>query len=430
MTHDRLPAWGNVSQEEETYTNHVLCLALDIGEGLLKSGAEVHRVENTIERVCRAYGAVHVEVFAISSLIMASVRMEDHSYSSQLRRVYSSDNRLTDLERFNSISRRVCADPPPLEELEEMIRKAKQKRGYPLWISLLGGAMTTAFFALLFGGSPRDALASLILGVLVVLINRIPSSFINKLAKLMIISFIFGSFAYISVFVGLGEHVDIIAIATIMLLIPGLAFGNSLRDLLCGDILAGLLKTVQSCLSAVLIAFGYMLAALLMEQVGLTRTVFVGEASWTVQLISAIFGTLGFALVFQIRLKPMHLISISACGFFTYLVYLLCMYAGLSVFLAAFFATAFTAIFAEVGARIMRAPALVFSIPGAISIVPGSGLYYTMNALLFGEGNALYGRALETLLISIGMALGMVMVSVLTTGITRFLQRKRQKRLT
>jgi uncharacterized membrane protein YjjP (DUF1212 family) len=48
-----------------------------------------------------------------------------------------------------------------------------------------------------------------------------------------------------------------------MLLVPGLSFGSAMRDLLYGDLLAGTLKTVQACLSALMIAFGYMIATLI-----------------------------------------------------------------------------------------------------------------------------------------------------------------------
>jgi uncharacterized membrane protein YjjP (DUF1212 family) len=55
-----------------------------------------------------------------------------------------------------------------------------------------------------------------------------------------------------------------IMIGTIMVLIPGVAFGAAFRDLLCGDFLAGSLKTVQCILSALMIAAGYLIAMLLL----------------------------------------------------------------------------------------------------------------------------------------------------------------------
>ena len=83
---------------KDDFTEYLLCLALDVGEGMLKNGAEVARVEDTIERICQAYGAVHVEVFTIISMINAAVRMPDGSYSSQLRRVKQTSTNLDKLE--------------------------------------------------------------------------------------------------------------------------------------------------------------------------------------------------------------------------------------------------------------------------------------------------------------------------------------------
>ena len=62
---------------DQSYADKVLCVALDVGENLLHCGGEINRVENTIERICRAYGAKHVEVFTITSVIVAEVRMSD-----------------------------------------------------------------------------------------------------------------------------------------------------------------------------------------------------------------------------------------------------------------------------------------------------------------------------------------------------------------
>ena len=413
-----------ISPEAESYANYLLCLSLDIGEEMLKSGAEVHRVEDTVERICYACGAIHVEVFAITTLIIAAVRMKDNSYSSQIRRVYNSSYSLSCLEQFNSISRRICRDTPPLEEVDGMIREAKEHRKYPFWLYLLGGCVTAATFTLFFGGSVRDALVALLLGALVVGIDRIHSSYINQLAKLLITSFVAGIFAYLGVFIGVGEHVDSIMIGTIMLLIPGLAFGNALRDLLWGDIMAGIMKTVQACLSAVLIAFGFMLAALMMEELGMIRNAEPVAASVPVQLISAFFGTAGYALMFRSRVKYLPVVAV--CGLVTYSVYLWVSSCGISPFFAAFLATMFTTVYSEICARVFHAPSIVFSFSGAISIVPGSGLYYTMKALLFGEGDLVYSNFKGTLLISAGIALGMVTVSILTNGLTRLHKAKKE----
>ena len=48
-----------------------------------------------------------------------------------------------------------------------------------------------------------------------------------------------------------------------MLLIPGVALTNSIRDMISGDIMAGMLRFLEACLVALAIAAGYVLTALM-----------------------------------------------------------------------------------------------------------------------------------------------------------------------
>lgn len=244
--------------------NYLLCLALDVGEGMLKNGGEISRVENTVERICFAYGAEHVEVFTIPSLIIAAIRLPDGAYSSQIRRVIRTENHLYRLELFNEISRRICRDTPPLSEVDEMIRQVKAKRSYPQWLRFLLSGVAVAAFTVYFDGGWRDAMVAFFIGLAILSIDRIPFRHVNQLAKTALQSFIGGMLACLSVAVGIGQNAPIIMIGTIMLLVPGLFLGTALRDLLSGDILAGTLKTVQCILTALMIAAGYLLSMMLM----------------------------------------------------------------------------------------------------------------------------------------------------------------------
>ena len=99
--------------------DNILRVALDIGEGLLLCGADVHRVEVAIEKICRTYGAAHIDVFTIHSLILAAVYMPDGSHSTQSRRIFDYTNNLSRLERYNALSREICETKPTIAELEE-----------------------------------------------------------------------------------------------------------------------------------------------------------------------------------------------------------------------------------------------------------------------------------------------------------------------
>ena len=255
---------SQIKETNEIFADNLLRLALDVGEGMLKNGAEINRVEDTIERICKAYGANHVEVFSIISVIHAAIRMPDGTYSSQMRRVKTTSTDFGVLEELNALSRNICKNQPTLEEFDEMIHDIKKRKTYPFWMLIIASAMATGAFALFFGGSVKDALVAALIGSLVAVIDKYASKRLNSMAKTLVSSFVAAMLAVLSTRIGLGDNSGIIIIGVIMILVPGISFVTALRDLLCGDLLTGSLKTVQACLGALMIAFGYLFAMTLL----------------------------------------------------------------------------------------------------------------------------------------------------------------------
>lgn len=252
------------ASRHEDETDRLLCLTLDIGEHMLRNGGEIHRVEDTMERICRAYGAAHVDVFVITSLVMAAIRMPDGTYSSQFRRVYGSSKDLYRLERFNAVSRRMCRERISFDEAERLIHEAKQGRPYSELLFFIGSLLAAGAFAIFFGGSWRDGVAAALVGLILATVEHFGDKAINRMANTVILSFVLGVLSYLSVYVGLGQDIGFVTIGAIMLLIPGLDFGSAIRDLLCGNLLSGALLTLQSILIAAMIALGYAASVIVM----------------------------------------------------------------------------------------------------------------------------------------------------------------------
>lgn len=93
---------------------------LVIGKLMIQSGAEVKRVEDTIRRICKAYGIKRTEVYVLNRLIIATVKTEDGITATQSITIMHMSNNLGALEALNSLSRRICADPPEIHQLHEM----------------------------------------------------------------------------------------------------------------------------------------------------------------------------------------------------------------------------------------------------------------------------------------------------------------------
>ena len=254
--------------ENKNFADDLLRLALDVGEGMLKNGGEINRIEDTVERICFAYGAEHVEVFTIISVINASIQMKDGSRSSQMRRVKSTGMDLSVLEALNALSREVCRDVPGLDYFDEKLHQIKKTKAYPPIVIMFAWALAAASFSVFFGGGILECFGAALAGVAMFLIDTYAPRRMNTIAKHVLSSFAATVLAgLLATFAG-GDG-GVVIMGSLMLLVPGVAIGTAMRDVFCGDILAGTLKLLQACLSALMLAFGYMLAIWIMGGVSI-----------------------------------------------------------------------------------------------------------------------------------------------------------------
>lgn len=133
---------------------------------------------------------------------------------------------------------------------------------YGFGIQLVTYALISSSFSLFFGGSVLDAAASGVIGILLKYLERmIQGVDAGPLLPAMLCSCLGGLLAGLAVRFGLGDSVDMISIGNIMLLIPGVALTNSLRDMFSGNTISGLMRFIEAILLALTIAFGFALAA-------------------------------------------------------------------------------------------------------------------------------------------------------------------------
>ena len=95
----------------------VMECALDMGETMLRCGAEILRVEDTITRICTTYGGGIVDVFTILSLIILSWKTDAGENYTLTRRINPHATDLNKLEDLNALSRYICEKRPPCSEI-------------------------------------------------------------------------------------------------------------------------------------------------------------------------------------------------------------------------------------------------------------------------------------------------------------------------
>ena len=129
-----------------------------------------------------------------------------------------------------------------------------------------------------------------------------------------------------------------------------------------------------------------------------------------IKIVTAFLSSVGFAIV--LRVAPRHVIVGSIGGAVTYFIYYAILYIGLGYFAAGFISTAFAALYAELLARVRRAPAIVFLLPGVIPTVPGGDLYRGMRDLISGNMPGALSNFGIALNIALGIAGGIVVISI------------------
>ena len=105
----------------QTEFGRIFTSVLDMGEIMLTSGAEVNRVEDTLQRMLKAYGCQRVDVFTITSSIVVTVRTSENEALTQTRRITNYETDMHKLELCNALSRRVCLKTASPQELEEEV---------------------------------------------------------------------------------------------------------------------------------------------------------------------------------------------------------------------------------------------------------------------------------------------------------------------
>ena len=410
-----------MSEEEQLVAD-----VLDIGEGMLLSGAEVSRVEDAVIRLLHAYGSVKTDVITILSNIEVTATFPEGERITELRRIraaeYDIDYRA--LESWNALSRRLCASPldrtARQREIEgiraECLATKKRK-----CLRAAGYILSAAVFTMFFGGGIEQALAAACGGGVLYGCSRLfDKLYLQNLLKIFLLSFIGGVLCIPPALLKL--EVGPIAVGYIMLVIPGVAITVSVRDMLTGDTISGALRMLESLVSTCFIGIGLAVAMLLSGGL-ISGSGMTGLAERPLmQVITAGLGATAFSLLYQT--EPKRYFLCLCAGALAWSVFLLAERADMGLFLANLCAGAVGTLFAECMARLKKLPATVVLAAAIIPLVPGRTLYLTMDSIVHGASAAAVQYAETTAVVAFGVAAGTVLISSAYRSFALFRQKK------
>lgn len=235
----------------------VFRLAVEAGEMLLKNGAEIFRVQDTITHILEAYEIRDYNVYVISNGIFATMGEGTEKSATAVRHIPLGAVNLEKIITANQISREICEKKCSLLEGEKRLEECRRSRPVNERLMIAACGMGSACFCYLFGGSRFDALIAFFMGVLLQL-------FLNTAARHMTSKFITGIIgsALVTFAAGLVKRCGIpisfnqVIIGAIIPLVPGVVFTNSIREFFNGDYLSGGIHLIDALMTAACIAIG------------------------------------------------------------------------------------------------------------------------------------------------------------------------------
>lgn len=165
----------------------------------------------------------------------------------------------------NNISRKISRNALTLDEAKsELIHLDHASLQYSFIIKFISASIACGFFLFMFGGVAHDFIYAVIAGGAAFLTFDLVQRFIQiKFFSEFISAMVVITIAAFFTKIGWAINQDIITIAGVMPLVPGILITNAIRDLMAGELLAGMSRGVEAALTSFAIGAGVAIVLLI-----------------------------------------------------------------------------------------------------------------------------------------------------------------------
>lgn len=244
---------------EESEMHRVLELALEAGRILLKNGAEIFRVEETIWHICNRFQIEQVDAFVLSNGIFLTAYHKGKESYARVKHVPLAGTHLGIVTEVNDLSREISAGHVGIDEAFARLQEIEKMPPKKDWHMILASGIGSGAFCYLIQPNTPASCAAFIIGSLLYVFVLFAAR--HKMSKI-VVNIVGGGI--ITIFALLASKLplpltiglDEVIIGSILPLIPGLAFVNAIRDIAGSDFISGIVRLLDSLLVFVYIAIG------------------------------------------------------------------------------------------------------------------------------------------------------------------------------
>ena len=252
-------------------TDLILDTAAYAGKIMLKSGAEMRRVEETTQRIAKAYGVdVEDHIFTLTNAVFIGTtdgNQDGRGMRSILRQVPLSSPKLNRVIAVNQLSHDIEAGRYTVQECRRKLAEIEQMAGWPLWLKTIAAGIGAGCFAIFFGGWLQEAAVAVFAGAIPYLIVSLLDGKISKLINNALGGAIMALITLLAAkLLPAFAFALVPAIAGAMMpLVPGMCFTNGFRDIADGDYLSGAERLLDAVLVGLSIAAGVAVVVMAFE---------------------------------------------------------------------------------------------------------------------------------------------------------------------
>ena len=412
--------------ERDDLLTDVMQVATEAGHIMLENGAEIFRVEETMERITRHYGVDSGHFFVLSNGILTS---GGNRYSN-VEFIPFKGAQLEKVVAVNRLSREIEKGGCSINDARERLRTIREMKAKPFLEQVMGSAVGSGAFCAIFGGSILDCAASFVTGLLLyVFVLLVSRRGMSKIVTNILGSILATALSVVFMRIGFGEHPGNMIIGSLIPLIPGVPFTNGIRDLANEDYIAGSTRMIDALTVFFCIAAGVALTFLVDGRIENGIIVLDGmqtsadTAGWIIQAIAAFIGTVGFAVLYGVpRSEYFHVGFCSTIGWMAYLAML--RLAGATVVESNFVATLVVVLVSRFMAVDRKCPVIVFQICGVFPLIPGAGIFWTVYYIVNKELSTAVSTGFTALGVAVAIVLGIIFVTSLPGRMFKIAQKK------
>lgn len=398
-------------KEEPLSPKLLLDFLIELGTALMTAGCPTHRLEELLVTVAAREG-YQIDVFAVPTGIFLGVRSEGQPGLTTMVRVTEWKNDLQRMAAIDEIVTAVGERKLGVPEARQRIRDVlAAPRTWSRPVHLLASGIGSAGAAISFGGGWLESLLAGVGGVVL----RAIMLFMGKSPGARVLENFVGGLvaaltAWVAILVLPGSSREVLILAIIIQLLPGLTLTTGLAELSYRNLVSGTARLMHAGITLLSLAFGIAVVVSISRSLGvqIEPPAPLHPLAWGWQIVALLLAAVSFGVMLGLARK--NLIIALASGVLVWVVGLLTR--PLPGVQAAFFNALVLALGANLWARVTAKPAQVFLMPGMLLLVPGALSYRSLDSMFGGDAVGGISGLSDVILITGALVMGLLVANV------------------